>query len=187
MLFVAFRTSHAGLYHRLRQSFDRTRHEPQSISEILRLRFAPGLNATDITKYTGQCSSKIASEPIETAIFLFFVLNWSDSVGPTVCLINNGWHPASVLHSEIHGATMVRKRVIGEPPNLIHDVAPKRADIGRLTPDNAGCYNSDCRCIDGRTGARPYHPLREGPRIQAGLVIHEEYLNSLVRPRGWLA
>jgi len=26
---------------------------------------------------------------------------------------------------------MVRQRVIGEPPILIHNVAPKRAEIGR--------------------------------------------------------
>ena len=42
----------------------------------------------------------------------------------------------SALHSDIHGATMMRKRVIDEPKNLIHNVVPKRADIGRCTPDN---------------------------------------------------
>ena len=43
----------------------------------------------------------------------------------------------SALHSDIHGAIMMRKRVIDEPQNLIHNVVPKRADIGRCTPDNA--------------------------------------------------
>ena len=46
---------------------------------------------------------------------------------------------------------MVRK-IIDEPQNLNHNVVPKRAEIGQLTPDNA-VYNADCRCISGRTGA----------------------------------
>src|ERR1017187_10552437 len=52
-------------------------------------------------------------------------------------LINNGAHPASALHSDIRGATMVRKKVIEEPQNLNHNVVPKRAEIGRCTPVNA--------------------------------------------------
>jgi hypothetical protein len=51
-------------------------------------------------------------------------------------LINNGGHPASALHSDIHGATMVRKRVIDGPQNLNHNVVPKRAEIGRITAHN---------------------------------------------------
>ena len=32
---------------------------------------------------------------------------------------------------------MVRKKIIDEPQNLNHNVVPKRAEIGQLTPDNA--------------------------------------------------
>jgi hypothetical protein len=64
--------------------------------------------------------------------FSFFVRNWSYSGGPTSCLINNGGHPATALHSDIHGATMVRKRVIDEPRNHDRNVVPKRAEIGRI-------------------------------------------------------
>jgi hypothetical protein len=50
-------------------------------------------------------------------------------------LINNGGHPASALHLDIHGATMMRKRVVDEPQNLNHDVVAERAEIGQLTAD----------------------------------------------------
>jgi hypothetical protein len=44
------------------------------------------------------------------------------------------------------------KIVIGEAPNLIHNVVPKRAEIGQVTPDNT-VYKADRRCGDGRASA----------------------------------
>ena len=44
---------------------------------------------------------------------------------------------------------MVRQRVIGEPPNPICNVAPKRAEIGRCMPDKAREHASDVSHLAG--------------------------------------
>ena len=79
-------------------------------------------------KYTGQCSSSEASERIERAI-IFFRSKLVITQRAGRLLSNTGGHAAS---GRCIRTLMVRQRVIGEPPTLIHNVAPKRAEIGRL-------------------------------------------------------
>jgi hypothetical protein len=71
----------------------------------------------------------MASERVERAIILFrsklVILQRSDR------LFEQQWRPPGVCLA--FGHSWCDKRVIVELPNLIHNVAPKRADIGRLT------------------------------------------------------
>ena len=79
------------------------------------------------TKYTGQCSSKIAPECIESAIILFsFEIDQYSGSRP---LVEQHWRPSGVCLA--FGHSWCDKRVIGEPSNLIHHVTAERADIGR--------------------------------------------------------
>ena len=55
--------------------------------------------------------------------------------GPTACLRNSG----GIRRLPCIQTFIVRQRVIGEPPNLTHNLALKRAAIGQLTGDIGSC------------------------------------------------
>ena len=74
-----------------------------------------GCIATDIAEYTGQCSSMMASDRLESTSF-FFRSKWS--VPSRRSLVEQHWrHPAHALHSDILHATKEYRRA-AEPHSL---------------------------------------------------------------------
>jgi hypothetical protein len=53
------------------------------------------------------------------------------------------------------------KILIGESPNFIHNVAPKRAEIGQLTPDNAPAGGHAGRRTFGRATPGDMEPKQK--------------------------
>src|SRR5215510_3665052 len=79
-------------------------------------------------KITGQCSSVIGPERCESAIISFsFELGHTRS--PAACL-SNGWrNPGCGLAFR---DSECDNRLTGESPDRVHNVPPKRAEIGRI-------------------------------------------------------
>jgi hypothetical protein len=80
------------------------------------------------------------------------------------------WRPLGVCLA--FGHSWCDKRVIVEPANLIHNVAPKRADIGRLTLNNAA-YSADCRCNRWPYRVNGFARRTDGERVRNRCDFHE--------------
>jgi hypothetical protein len=93
------------------------------------MRPEPGL--PDIWFYTGQCSGVVASGPRSGITILFSFERGLDLRGDR--LSEKQWQASDVWLAFRH--SLCDKSVIGEPPNLTHNLALKRAAIGQLTGD----------------------------------------------------